>query len=301
MFGLLSPSGKKVPRSRPWARLNLENLESRDNPSSLSLSVSYGSGYFITLTGRLTNASTVANQAVGITGVACGTTYTDSCGNYSVTLPDSGSGYVYAQTLDGLSNTASYYVSYSSSSTLTLSVTSYGPGKNVTLAGSLTNTANYANQTINITGVCTGTAVTDSNGNYSVTLAASKLGTVNAQTADGSSNVASVTLTDTAPTITNFVGVETEGDIWDFTGTVSWNESWSTMSGQIQGPPKIGTVTILATSNGTMSNGVCTGSFTEAIQLDGTQATDGSYVATVTDCWGTVSNQALYDVWQSGT
>ena len=55
MLGLLTRAGRKnkVPAPRR-ARLGLECLESRDSPSALSLSVAYGSGRSVTLSGTLT-------------------------------------------------------------------------------------------------------------------------------------------------------------------------------------------------------------------------------------------------------
>jgi hypothetical protein len=302
MFGLLSPSGTKVSRVRRPAHLFLERLESRDNPSTLSVSVLMGSGSNMTLTGTLTNAPTLSNQAISITGVTGGTAYTDANGDFSITLPDTGgSGYVYAQTQDDSSNVASASVAGGSPGTLTLSISSYGPGKEVTLTGSLSSTSNNANQTITITGVASGTATTDANGDFSVTLNASGLGKVYAEPANGSANVATATLTDEPPDVYNFGGAQVNGNLWDFSGTVSWEESWTSMSGTIVGPPKIGTVSITATSDGEMNNGECTGRFSVAILLDGTQATNGNYIAQVKDCWGTLSNEAIDCVNQPGT
>jgi hypothetical protein len=305
MFGLPSPSGKKVSRVRPSARLALERLESRDNPSTLTMTLEY-SGSLVTASGHLANASTLANQAIAVTGEAGGTTYTDANGNYSVTLSELGSGQVNAQTLDGSSNIASGTIvtfsggSSSSGALLTMSV-SYGAGTSITLSGSLSDTSQYAGQTIVISGKASGTTVTDANGNFSVTLNASGLGLVFAVTQDGSSNIASVTLTDTPPSITEFNAVEGGGNVWEFTGTVTWNQTWEYMGGEIQGPPKIGTVGFTAVSEGEMSGGTCTGTFAIAILLDGTQATNGNYIATVTDCWGQVSNEAIENVYQTGT
>src|SRR5947209_18357603 len=105
MFGLLPSSPRKVsslPRRR--ARLSLERLESRDTPSTLSLSVSYGFGANVTLSGDLTNAPTPANQTICFSGQASGMAFTDANGHFSATVSASGLGDVYAQMMDGTSN-----------------------------------------------------------------------------------------------------------------------------------------------------------------------------------------------------
>jgi hypothetical protein len=84
----------------------LEALEGRDCPSTISLSVAYGTQRNITLSGQVTNAAHPAGLTVQIAGVASGTTVTDANGNYSITLPAVQLGTVTAATTDGQSNTA---------------------------------------------------------------------------------------------------------------------------------------------------------------------------------------------------
>jgi hypothetical protein len=104
-------------------------------------------------------------------------------------------------------------------STLSMDVT-YLPNQQVTLSGSLSGADNVANQMINIMGAAQGEATTDDSGNYSITLTASQLGAVTAQTADGASNVAQVNL------VSNQVFVSLGasclgGGYWDIQGQVS--------------------------------------------------------------------------------
>ncbi len=103
---------------------------------------------------------------------------------------------------------------------LTMNVT-YDPNKQVTLSGQLSGPSGaLANQTINLGGVVNGTATTDANGDYSVTLTVSQLGQVTAASADGLSNTATATLTSQAPTIMSFDATCEGGGVWEFTGTV---------------------------------------------------------------------------------
>jgi hypothetical protein len=307
MLGLLiSPSKKVSPSRSRFARLCLEHLERRDTPSSLTMSLGFSSGNSMTVCGDLTDTSNLANQQISITGAVSGSTFTDANGNFSFAVPSTTNGTIYTQTSDGSSNLATLVVtgsSSSSSSTLTLLV-AYGSGTTITLSGNLSNTATPSGQTINITGKASGSTTTDSNGNYSVTLQASGLGNVYAQTADGSSNQASVTLTDTAPRVFNFGGSEDEGNLWEFTGTVTWNRAFTSMPGQLEASEgsTIGSnYSVTFTSDGTITNGVATGSFDVVIQLNGKSSDNGSVLATATDPWGQVSNEACFYVYQTGT
>jgi hypothetical protein len=103
---------------------------------------------------------------------------------------------------------------------LTLHV-KYDAGQQVTLSGRLTNSFGpMANQTIDLGGVVSGTATTNSSGTYRVTLPVSQLGTVTAVSDDGISNTAQSTLIGGAPTISNFMAISEGGGLWLFTGTV---------------------------------------------------------------------------------
>jgi len=104
---------------------------------------------------------------------------------------------------------------------LTLNVT-YLPNQQATFSGQLTGPSGaVANQTINLSGVVNGTATTNSQGNYSVTLAVPQLGQENAMSADGLSNIAQYTLVGGSPVISNFDAVSEGNGLWLFSGTVS--------------------------------------------------------------------------------
>jgi hypothetical protein len=182
-------------------------------------------------------------------------------------------------------------------STLTVSV-SYGIGATITLSGNLTNAPTPGGQLISISGKATGAAATDASGHYSVTLNASGLGEVDAQTSDGSSNVASVTLTDDAPLVSNFIAIREANNVWEFSGTVTYDRPWTGMQVAITGPTSLVTIPVSANSGGNMSSGECTGTFDVCIQLDGTSDANGVYIAQATDFWGTLSNQANYSISQ---
>ncbi len=107
------------------------------------------------------------------------------------------------------------------SEALSMSVT-YDAGKQVTLAGTLTNGGSGVNnQTIYFGGVVSGSATTNNQGAYSVTLPVSQLGQVVASSADGLSNTLVYTLVGGSPAITNFKSISLGNGLWEFTGTVT--------------------------------------------------------------------------------
>ncbi len=107
------------------------------------------------------------------------------------------------------------------SENVTMNVT-YDPNKQVTLTGQLSGAmGGIANQTINFGGAVKGTATTDAQGNYNVTLKASQLGQVTAASADGQSNTATSMLASQAPTISSFTATCEGGGVWLFSGSVT--------------------------------------------------------------------------------
>ncbi len=93
--------------AKAWSfRPSLEELEPRNCPSTISLSVgavSPGSKQ-ISLSGQVADTSSPGGLTVLLSGVVGGTATTDANGNFSATLTASGQGIVYAATSDGQSN-----------------------------------------------------------------------------------------------------------------------------------------------------------------------------------------------------
>jgi hypothetical protein len=172
---------------------------------------------------------------------------------------------------------------------LTMNVT-YGVGKTIELSGDLTGVPNASNQQVEIYGMAHGTAVTDSNGHYDITLQASNLGQV--QATDTYSDHASLQLTDPAPVI-SFSAVEGANDVWTFTGTITYNRPFTAMTVYLGGAPvSLQGVTCTANDQGT---------FGISIQLNGTSSDNGTATAVAIDAWGTSSNTATDYIWQTGT
>ena len=132
-----------------------------------------------------------------------------------------------------------------------------------------------------LSGKVTGTATTDASGSFSVQLKATALGTVSAATTDGQSNVAQVTLTDPAATITSFGWIEYPNNMFVFSGHVNGGYSGEVVSfgglKSLQGQ----TTTVDANGN-----------FSLVVRLDGTMADYGTATAQAVDAWGVQSNLA---------
>jgi hypothetical protein len=169
-------------------------------------------------------------------------------------------------------------------STVTLNVT-YLTGKNITLSGQLTGAANNAGQTITIGGKATGSTITNTAGYYTITLEASELGAVTAQAADGQSNTAQVTLTDEAPSITEFDADELGDRVWNFNGRISYFRSMQGLKIEFGG---------LASLQGKWTQTSSTGTYSLLVLLNGLTSDNGNSSAKCISPWGTES-EIQYD------
>jgi hypothetical protein len=193
-------------------------------------------------------------------------------------------------------------VSYGTQRNITLSGGVYGPagdnGQSPPSGGGLAghhgqsppSDGGLAGQTVLFTGEVNGSATTDSNGHYRVTLQAAALGDVHGVTSDGQSNPVDVTLTDTAPVIDSFVASMGENSWWTFSGHVTY------------GTP-LGLTVNLGGEPVSLTNQNCTvdaaGNFSCQIRLNGTTTDNGMASAVVTDWWGLTSNTATWCVNQT--
>jgi hypothetical protein len=139
------------------------------------MSVNYGTGRNITLSGTLTSSGmgpTPPTQTVNITGKATGTATVDGSGNYSITLTASGLGDVMGQSGDGLSNivtitltdTAPVITSFSAVQSLGNQWTFSG---HVNYRSPESLVINLGGDPVSVQGV---TAAVNTNGDFSVTV-----------------------------------------------------------------------------------------------------------------------------------
>ena len=137
----------------------------------------------------------------------------------------------------------------------------------------------------------TATALTDNNGNYSLTTTSWRPGNVTAQTADAwglPSNTPSATLTNAAPVISNFTAFPSSGGYWTFRGQVT-DEYAPGETVQLSGIPTLngtrGYTTVTVGSNGW---------FEYSVQL--TAQDHGCVSAQAIDWRGLTSDVATYNV-----
>jgi hypothetical protein len=167
-------------------------------------------------------------------------------------------------------------------STLTLSVT-YGTQKTVTLWGRVSDTPTPGGVTVEFRGAATGTATTDGDGNYSVTLTANQLGTVTAATNDEQCNTVQLTLTSMPPRIVDFGWSVSPTGMTTFSGRVI-DESAPGLTVTFGGEPE--------SVQGQTTTVGADGWFHFSVLLNGGPADNGMVTAVVTDWWGLQSQIA---------
>jgi hypothetical protein len=164
---------------------------------------------------------------------------------------------------------------------------SYGAQRNVTVWGHLTGLDNTA-QTVHISGVIQGNALTDDSGDFSLTALASGLGTISVSETDlwgQVSNTASVNTTDDAPRIEDFAVTCTNGNVFTFTGRVIDQYAEGLLI-RFGGLVSLQNLTATVEEDGTFAM-TC-----EILALD----LGGTASAVTTDWWGLDSNTVLVAV-----
>jgi hypothetical protein len=166
----------------------------------------------------------------------------------------------------------------------------YGPQTTVTLFGTLSGTSTPAGQGITLSGEVNGSATTDANGNYSITLQASALGQVEASWwVNGVSQASATTnLSVAPPNIDQFNAIQYPGDYWLFTGHVS-DYSPNGLTIEFGGLKSLQGVTTNVNSSGNFSYGV---------QLNGSSNDNGWADAATYDWYGQESNCGMAQVTQ---
>jgi hypothetical protein len=233
-------AGKRLCRTPP----RLEALERRDCPSPLLSNVNARMiGTALVVTGRVQDVNP-SNDVVFINGVAAGRAhFLDSAGDFEFIGSGIQAGWIQVTAISGStpnssvgsdvasngryggSNIESYYVNADAGAAapyITISGITYGHQRSITITGKVV-AENPAGLMVSIFGVASGSTTTDSAGNFSVTLTASALGDVNAQTADdnGESNVATEALSVPPPEIDCLTCIEQTGNSFVIRGHVN--------------------------------------------------------------------------------
>jgi hypothetical protein len=158
-----------------------------------------------------------------------------------------------------------------------------GNQKTVTITGRVAD-IDQGGLTVSLSGVASGSAVTNSDGTFSVTTQASALGMVIVTTIDlwgVCSAQTPITIMCPPPAITGFTSMEVGQNLWQFTGTVA-DPSPAGLVVQLGGLPELAGQTAAVSSSGT---------FSITVQLQPGET--GEATAQTTDWWGQLSNVAL--------
>jgi hypothetical protein len=280
MLQLFGSRKERRAHKRPATRLHLECLEGRINPTPVlsNISAHYVNNQMV-LTGQLQDDS-LANNTIQISGAATGRTTTDASGNFTFTAGENTLGQLTIVGVDANSQTSdAYYLNVQAPPIVYLSIMSTHQ-TNVTLQGSVV-APNPAGFVVQIFGVCSSSVVTDANGQFSITLPASSLGSIYADTTDSLgqvSNIAVANLQFAPPTFGDVGYWEQPGNFLTIAGHVDVHDPQGmqvTLGGDI---PALRGLTATLDANG---------NFQITVQVPNDQGQGAGVVSfTVTDWWG---------------
>jgi hypothetical protein len=133
-------------------------------------------------------------------------------------------------------------------------------------------------------GATSGVAMCNGSGQFDGTFAVETLGQVTATANDGTQNSqpVSTTLTNAAPTVTNFTAVQGPNNTWTFSGKVN-DEAPAGLSVILSGPPGV---------NGQTATVLANGLFSVTVTLPPTSC--GFVTATVADWYGATGSAQTY-------
>jgi hypothetical protein len=261
----------------------VESLEGRDCPAGpviTSFTATILTGHSVRLSGTVTDPDP-ASVSISFGGPVGGMAYADANGNFSYTADASGVGAETATPMDGQpmgGDTVTTQITAAASS-LTLNVAP-GTRNMVTLSGQVTAGA-PGGLTVAFNGVVSGTATTNVDGTFQVTLPASGVGQIQATVTDIWGQTAAsppVTVKSNAPVIENFQAAQQPDGTWIFTGTVI-DECPSGLTVQLGGIPALMGKTVTVRDDGTFS-------FTATLMM----GEAGTATAMCTDWFGLQSN-----------
>lgn len=277
---------RPAPRVRPTNRLRLEELESRHCPAPVvTLSaLMQGMGHNVIVTGSVQDQY-MGGMRVNISGVGYAQGGLNSDGTFSIMVNSTSLGTL-TVTATNMMNQTSSPVSASilnNNPSVTLYV-QYLQNKQVELFGRVSDEV-VTTVRVQFSGMATGTATVGSDGSFALITTPTGLGDVQAVAVDQwgwSSPAATVTLTNAAPTITNFEILYQSGIGWFAEGTVS-DEYAQGLTVIIKDPNLNVIGTPVADADGDFS-----------VRVNLAPGMYGSATAQTTDWWGLTSNQAWY-------
>ena len=293
MFGWMTRRRNRSVRpvfSPRRARLSVEVLEDRyclNAPHVLLSSVQELANHQVKVSGTVMDDS-APSVTLNFGGVVSGQQTVNSNNSFTFTTTASGLGQITAQgtdTLNQVSNQATITFSSNAPTVGGLSYT-WGANKQVTITGGIMDEL-PGGLTVTFAGAAVGQVTTNPDGSFSVTLTASQLGQVTVSTTDQwnqTSAAASIALTNSAPSIPTFMGIQGAGHSWTFAGKV--NDEYA--PGEVvsfSGLPELANLTATVQADG---------SFSLTVTLAAGES--GNVNCAVTDWWNVTSTTASYFV-----
>lgn len=200
-------------------------------PVAVTLTSAVQDTQTVVLSGQVTdlNPGGAGGLTVTFTGAYEGSTVTNADGSYSLTAAVASSGGVGATVTDGNGITSEVAAtSFTLPVPLAISLAVSEVDKRwVTLYGTVADAnegGNPSGLTVTFTGACAGSAVTNTDGSYAVTVEATSLGTVHAtvnNSANLGSNEAEATIYAPPPTINNFQVIHQTSNLYTLAGSVT--------------------------------------------------------------------------------
>jgi hypothetical protein len=279
-------AAQAAPRNR--VRLALEELESRFCPATAvmpqitSFTATILSNHMVALSGTVSD-NNPASVKLNFSGVAGGSTTANANGQFFLQTTASQLGAIYVVAQDAQNQMfGNMAVLADSGATITGLTITQGGGRTVTVQGQV-NAASPGGLTVTLSGVVSGTAITNASGQFTFTGTARSLGQISASVTDvwGVSGGAAGQLTNNAPVISNFTAVYTgANNYWTFEGQVT-DENAAGLIVTLSGLASLNNVQVTVGADGWFT-------ITEQLQPNET----GMAAAVVTDAWGATSNTA---------
>ena len=246
------------------------------------------------ISGSITlNGAALAGATVTLSGASSATTTTDANGNYSFTGLSNGS-YTITPTLIGynFSNTSDAVTINGASVTVSTEIATSSSSSTYSISGTVTSGgAPLSGVTITLSGTSSGTATTDTNGDYSFTGLADGSYTVTPSLAGYTfTSPIDVTLNGADSASNNFVATSTTNPTYFISGTVS------TSSGVLSGVTMTlsgtnGTTATVTDSNGDYTfTGLDNGSYTLTPSLAGYTFTPAIQTVIINGANSTINN-----------
>jgi len=208
----------------PWGEGSNQVTATLTNAPSLTFTATIVGGNVVALTGQVTCDGDPRGCSVAFGGIVNASTNVNVDGSYSLQLTPTVLGTITARVTDGTGHQSTVRQAAITSDAPTITLTrTYGTNGTVILSGAVVD-EDHANRTVTLSGAVNASVTTNANGDFTLTATGWSAGTVSAQTVDPwglTSNTATATLGNAAPTVASFAAIHSSGYLWTFQGCVN--------------------------------------------------------------------------------